>query len=99
SACFESAHRLMHEELGRTIPPGRYAWLSVCDDGPGLSAEIKPRLFQPFVSTKEPALGRGLGLATVYGIALAVGWYVDAESKPGWTVFSVYLPVSSAVGA
>jgi signal transduction histidine kinase len=96
---FEAEHPLAHQHFDTAIPPGTFAWVSVSDNGPGIPPEIKARLFEPFVSTKEPAPGRGLGLAVVYGIARAVGWYVDAESKTGCTVFSVYLPLADPAEA
>jgi len=40
-------------------------WVSVSDDGPGMSAETKARVFEPFFTTKGEQ-GTGLGLATVY---------------------------------
>jgi len=88
------AVRLAHSEFDTALPPDSYARLSVSDDGPGVPSEIKARLFEPFVSTKQHSPGRGLGLATVYGIARAVGWWLDVESVPGRTVFSVYLSLA-----
>jgi two-component system cell cycle sensor histidine kinase/response regulator CckA len=93
---FEVDQSLAHRQFEGVIATGRYAKVSVVDNGPGVPPEIKHKLFEPFVSTKPPAVGRGLGLATVYGIAKALGWYVDVESEAGHTVFGVYIPSTGA---
>ncbi len=55
--------------------------LEVHDDGPGLSPDVRDRLFRPFVSTKDKGLG--LGLLYVKRVMDACGGRVDAESAPG----------------
>jgi PAS domain S-box-containing protein len=78
-----------------SIPAGRYARLTVCDTGFGMSSEVAARAFDPFFTTKPTGSGTGLGLATVYGIAKQGGGYVDMHSEPGLgTAVKVYLPVS-----
>jgi len=47
--------------------------LTVEDDGPGVAAEVRERLFEPFVTTKEVGKGTGLGLAVCRGLVEAVG--------------------------
>ena len=65
--------------------------LSVKDDGPGIDPEAQRRIFEPFFSTKRG--GRGLGLATVFGLTRAHGGAVDVESTPGnGATFTVRLP-------
>lgn len=65
--------------------------LHVCDDGPGVPAEIRGRLFEPFVS-RSPG-GTGLGLAIVARIAAASGGSVAVTERPGWsTCFTLTLP-------
>ena len=52
-----------------------------------------PRIFDPFFSTKEAGQGRGLGLATVYGIIEQSGGLVAIESTAGQgTTIWVALP-------
>jgi len=54
----------------------------VCDDGPGVAAELRPRLFQRFASRRTG--GTGLGLAFVRAVAEAHGGEVTlAERAPG----------------
>ena len=46
--------------------PGEFVFVDVKDDGPGIPADLLPRIFEPFFSTHD--IGRGLGLAAVHGI-------------------------------
>ncbi|MBM3855401.1 MAG: response regulator, partial [Verrucomicrobia bacterium] len=73
--------------------PGTYLRLEVADAGCGLVPEVRRRLFEPFFTTKGGADRRGLGLATVWGIAQRHGGWVTVESMPGaGTTFAVHLP-------
>ena len=65
--------------------------LHVCDDGPGVPAEIRGRLFEPFVS-RSPG-GTGLGLAIVARIAAASHGSIGITDRPDWsTCFTLTLP-------
>lgn len=77
---------------------GRYAFISVSDDGPGIPADAINRVFEPFYSTKGP--GRGLGLAAVIGIVNAHrGAVMVDSSEDHGTTFTVLFPAAVAVGA
>jgi len=56
---------------------------TVCDQGPGLAAEVAARLGEPFVTTKEPGQGTGLGLFLVRRFAEQAGGGFDIQSSPG----------------
>ncbi|MGB7697692.1 MAG: ATP-binding protein [Methylovirgula sp.] len=63
----------------------------VRDNGPGVPAEIRPHLFEPFVTTK--ATGNGLGLALVAKIIGDHGGTIECESQPRRTIFRVMMPM------
>lgn len=76
-------------------PGGPCAELRVKDSGPGLAPEVRENLFKPFVTTKAPGKGTGLGLALVSLIVERHGGRVTAESAEGQgTTFIVRLPLA-----
>ncbi|KTE17638.1 two-component system sensor histidine kinase NtrB [Sphingopyxis sp. H115] len=66
--------------------------VSVSDNGPGVPADIRGDLFDPFVTTKRE--GRGLGLALVAKLARDMGGTVQHIRDGDWTRFRVHLPVA-----
>ena len=80
-------------------PPGKSArssdcfCLSVEDTGQGIAEDVRERLFEPFVTTKEVGQGTGLGLSIAYGIVQEHGGWIDVKSEIGHgSRFRVYLP-------
>jgi len=75
------------------IPMGRYALITISDNGTGIPREDLPHIFEPFYTTKPPGKGTGLGLATVYGIVKQNKGFIWAYSERATgTVFKIYLP-------
>ena len=65
--------------------------VAVEDDGVGLSAEVRARIFEPLFTTKKD--GTGLGLAIVDSLVRQQGGQLRIESQPGvGSTFSVWLP-------
>jgi len=72
---------------------GQMVRISVADTGTGLSPEVLPQLFQPFVTTKQHGMGVGLSISKT--IIEAHGGRLWAEPNPGGgTVFHVTLKLA-----
>jgi signal transduction histidine kinase len=68
----------------------------VIDDGPGISAEIRNRIFDAFFTTKPVGAGTGLGLDIVRRLVQRHNGEIDFDSRPGLTEFRVRLPIADA---
>jgi two-component system NtrC family sensor kinase len=74
--------------------------LSVADNGPGIPAALRARVFEPYFTTKPTGIGTGVGLAVSLGIVEAHGGaiVVDCPAEGG-SVFDITLPVGCVDGA
>ena len=73
---------------------GRFAQLTVSDEGTGIADELLDRIFDPFFSTKERGRGTGMGLAIAFSIIEQSGGKLSVDSTPGvGTTFTTMLPV------
>jgi signal transduction histidine kinase/CheY-like chemotaxis protein len=69
--------------------------VSIVDDGPGIPAEVLPRIFEPYFTTKSD--GNGLGLATSRAIVCEHGGEIEVKSVPGEGAhFEIVLPVAGS---
>jgi two-component system, NtrC family, sensor kinase len=67
--------------------------ITVKDDGPGIEELVLPKIFEPFVSSKEDGHGTGLGLSIVYGIVKRHKGDIKVMSEIGkGTVFRILFP-------
>src|ERR1700760_712260 len=80
-----------------TSRDGACGRVDIVDDGTGIPQEIQSHVFDPFFTTKGVGEGTGLGLDTARRIVTErVGGSIEFDSKPGRTVFHVWLPLNGA---
>ena len=71
--------------------------LQIIDNGPGIPAEIRDRIFYPLVSGREG--GTGLGLALAQSFVQQHHGSIEVESRPGRTCFTLRLPLQNGDGS
>ena len=77
-----------------------HAVIRVCDDGPGMTVEVKRQAFEPFFTTRAAGEGSGLGLAIVASIVRAHHGTVTLKSDPGrGTEVELLLPFDAHLSA
>ncbi len=80
----------------RASTDGTRARIDVEDNGPGIALELRSRIFEPFVSTKESGRGTGLGLSVCQGIVESAGGKIRVdESYEQGARFVIDLPRSA----
>ncbi|MFC1572281.1 PAS domain S-box protein [Candidatus Eisenbacteria bacterium] len=76
------------------LKPGRYARLTVIDNGHGMDEQTLARIYEPYFTTKAIGQGTGMGLATVHGIVTSLEGAIFVESGLGkGSRFDVFLPL------
>jgi signal transduction histidine kinase len=79
----------------RTGGGGGEVWVEIGDDGHGIAADVLPRIFDPFFSTRGIGKGTGLGLSLAYGIVTQHRGRIDVQTLVGQgSTFRVTLPIS-----
>jgi C4-dicarboxylate-specific signal transduction histidine kinase len=74
--------------------------IAVEDNGPGISAEVAARLFEPFVTSKPIGKGTGLGLSLSREYVMSFGGKLELAPTAGTGArFSILLPASAAAAA
>lgn len=68
------------------------ACIEVIDDGPGIPADIREKIFFPMVTSR--AEGTGLGLSISQSLIQQHDGLIECQSEPGHTVFSIILPIN-----
>jgi two-component system, NtrC family, sensor histidine kinase AtoS len=80
----------IHVSINHTVVNHTQIEVAVSDNGPGIPDDIRERLFEPFLTSKQK--GTGLGLAITKRIVTAHQGSIEVNTFPGGTVFHVYLP-------
>jgi C4-dicarboxylate-specific signal transduction histidine kinase len=71
--------------------------LRVADSGPGIAADVLPRVFEPFFTTREGGLGLGLSLCET--LAMGMGGQLRAQANtPRGALFILSLPLAHSLG-
>ncbi len=75
--------------------PGGFICVTVSDNGGGIPADVLPRIFDPYFTTKEPGRGTGLGLSSVWGILQELGGCARVSSSVAvGTTFELFFPTT-----
>ncbi len=83
----------LHSLSGLEKPESDAAEISVTDQGEGIPGSIRPKMFEPFVGSKD-GNHQGLGLSVVHSIVTSYGGEVTCENNPeGGCTFKVILPL------
>jgi two-component system, NtrC family, sensor kinase len=86
--------------VSTSSPDGESTVIRIEDDGMGIPPDILPRLFEPFMTTKEEGKGVGLGLAISRAIVDRHGGRIDVQSEAGrGTAFTITIPCSTGTPA
>ena len=81
--------------LETALDPGNRVIISIADTGCGMSAQVRHRLFTPFLTTKPVGEGTGLGLSICHRLITTMGGTIEFSSEVGkGTVFRVVLPTA-----
>ncbi len=77
-----------------TMKSGKYACITISDNGAGIDQSLLDKIFEPYFTTKEVGKGTGLGLSVVHGIVKEHGGEIRVSSEVAkGTTFDVYLPL------
>ncbi len=85
-------------DFGSPLPlsPGSYVLLSITDDGEGIDPAILPKIFDPYVTTKNT--GTGLGLTSAFALLQKHGGYITITSEPGvGTTAKIYFQAADEI--
>jgi C4-dicarboxylate-specific signal transduction histidine kinase len=82
-------HRLLHEN-------DALAEISVCDDGPGISGEVRRHMFDPFFSGREAGRGLGFGASKCWRIVTDHGGRLVVKQRGGGAKIAIQLPIAPA---
>ncbi|HEY2760453.1 MAG TPA: ATP-binding protein, partial [Pirellulales bacterium] len=85
------------EPMQNNFAQNDLAQIAVTDDGPGIPAEIREKIFDPFFSGREAGRGLGFGLSKCWRIVTFHGGRLDVHSVPGQgATLTILLPLAAA---
>jgi nitrogen-specific signal transduction histidine kinase/CheY-like chemotaxis protein len=94
----ELTNELLAAEAKPRLAAGKYVKMVVTDSGEGIAADVLPRIFDPYFTTRKN--GNGLGLATVYSIVTKHHGWIEVRSSLGHgTTFLIWLPAGATNSA
>lgn len=70
------------------------AKIDISDNGPGITSEMMSQIFYPMITSR--AEGTGLGLSIAQSLINQHNGFIECESEPGNTIFSIFLPLVNA---
>jgi PAS domain S-box-containing protein len=78
------------------LPSGEYVRITITDQGRGIPADVLPKIFDPYFSTKQRGVqkGMGLGLTISHSVVHQQGGALTVESSPTGTTFHLFLPAT-----
>jgi len=89
---------VFEENTNPALKPGRYIKITISDRGPGISEDLRTKIFDPYFTTKPTATG--LGLAISYSVVKKHGGVLLLESTSAeGSVFAFYLRASENAAA
>jgi C4-dicarboxylate-specific signal transduction histidine kinase len=80
----------------RTVCNRHWVEVAVCDSGPGIPAEVAPRMFEAFFSTKGEGRGMGMGLSIASSIVETHGGRIAAANNPDGGGATVHFSLPAA---
>jgi signal transduction histidine kinase len=87
---------LVQARVRNGTPAGQRVAVSVTDNGPGMTEEVRRRCVEPYFTTKTRRISSGLGLSLVKGIAESAGGELAVDSRLGaGSTFTLILPAAS----
>ncbi len=84
---------IRHTNVGRKLYK-LIAKVDIIDNGPGINEELKNQIFYPMITGR--AEGTGLGLSIAQSLISQHNGIIECESKPGYTNFSIHLPLEQS---
>ena len=79
------------------VAVGTHVRVRITDNGPGISEELRPHVFEPFFTTRGAETGRGLGLAIAYSLVRRWNASLSVQSAPEeGAMFEILIPVVEA---